>query len=216
MTLDELYTRVRAMLNDESPEFIAYLPRIVRQAEDRISEVIETPASLAEVAGTLTTGSRSLGVPADLRSVNALFVTVAGARQSLRPVQFDMLSAAFPDFTATGTPRVYAYSGESTLALAPAPGSALPYTLMYERKPASLVDNPFGPGTWMSQRMTNALFWAAIVEGYTYLKGDEKQMAAYEARFSEAMAQAQLLADVRIKSDKLRDGDARVRKPSGG
>lgn len=209
MTLAELQAQVRAYLDTQNPEFLANQNSFVRAAEDRIYAALMTPASYATATGSLVIGSRAVTLPADLKSVNHLQVTVAGSAAMVREAQPDMLRIAFPQDATRGVPRLYCVLTDTALQIAPAPDQAYAYEIAYERDPVSLVDSP--SGTWTSRRLGNALFWGAVVEGYTFLKGDGDILTGYMERYKEALAQAQLLTDVRLRSDRFKDGDARVR-----
>jgi hypothetical protein len=62
--------------------------------------------------------------------------------------------------------------------------------------------------TWLGENAEPALLYGALIEAYTYMKGDADLMATYDARYQEAMSQLAGI-DLRSKRDDYRDGQLR-------
>lgn len=203
-TLAELTASVTSYLNSNEPTFLAELNTFVRAAEDRISFGLQLPAGRYSVSGLLTIDVNTVPIPPEAQSV--LYITLVNGAELVtpRPVQPDFIHAAYSP-AARGVPKRYAIEDADTILLGPAPDAAYAYTLHYAGRPVSLVDSP--SGTWLSRNLINALRWATIVEGYTFLKGDRDQMDVYLARLEEAMAQAQLLVNSKLRTDAARNGE---------
>jgi hypothetical protein len=209
-TRAQLIEETQSYLNNREPRFVASMDVFIANAEKRITFALKIPSSRKSMAGLLTIGQPLFTLPADFRSAISFAVVAAGAYNYLKPVQPDFMQAVYPNPSLLGLPKRYAVQDATTIRLGPSPDQAYGYDLEYEGDPPSLVTNP--DGTWLSQRCTNALRWAMIVEGYTYMKGEADIMAVYDKRFAEAMAQAQLLVDGRLKNDEFRNGDDRLPK----
>lgn len=203
-TLAELTATISSYLDNDEPSFVANLDGFVRSAEDRLSFGVHMPAGRYSISGVLTAGSPNLALPSVAQSVLYINIIDGAAVSTPRPVQSDFIVSAFSG-APNGMPKYYAVRDAATLLLGPAPAGNYPYTLHYTGRPPSLVDNP--TGTWMSTNLTNALKWAAIIEAYTYMKGDASTMALYETRLAEAQAQARLLVESKLRTDSARNGE---------
>jgi hypothetical protein len=71
--------------------------------------------------------------------------------------------------------------------------------LTYLYKPTSLVTDT--TGTWLSTNAKNALLYGALVEAYTFLKGEQDLMALYENRFMQEIERLKNRAEARGRRD---------------
>jgi len=62
------------------------------------------------------------------------------------------------------------------------------------------------PLTWLSENAPNALLYGALVEAYTYMKGEADMMQLYEQRFMQEMQRLKDLAEARENTDAYRKG----------
>tara|TARA_Y100000816_G_scaffold287017_1_gene269058 strand:- start:3194 stop:3595 length:402 start_codon:yes stop_codon:yes gene_type:complete len=115
------------------------------------------------------------------------------------------------DSSLRGLPLYYAQfdkelsttsSDGSTLTIAPVPDANYNVELHYLYKPTSLVSNT--TGTWLSNNARNALLYAALVEAYTFLKGEPDLLVQYEKRFQEEIARLKNRAEGRSRRDEYR------------
>ena len=60
--------------------------------------------------------------------------------------------------------------------------------------------------TWLSDNYPNALFYAAMVEAYIYMKGEPDLISTYEGRFQQQLARLKELGTAREQSDAYRRG----------
>ena len=115
------------------------------------------------------------------------------------------------DSTLRGLPLYYAdfdkelstaSNNGSTLIVSPVPDAAYNVELHYLYKPASLVTNT--TGTWLSTNARNVLLYGALVEAYTFLKGEPDILIQYEKRFQEEVARIKNRAEGRGRRDEYR------------
>jgi hypothetical protein len=90
----------------------------------------------------------------------------------------------------------------STLIIAPVPDANYSVELTYLYKPTSLVTDT--TGTWLSTNAKNALLYGALVEAYTFLKGEQDLMALYENRFMQEIERLKNRAEARGRRDEYR------------
>ena len=126
---------------------------------------------------------------------------------------------AYPNPNATGAPKYYALFGpavtgsvvsnELSFILGPTPDTTYSAELHYYYYPESLTTASSGQ-TWLGDNFDTVLLYGALVEAYTYMKGESDMMALYNSKYQEALALAKRLGDGLEKQDSYRNGTYRV------
>jgi hypothetical protein len=98
-------------------------------------------------------------------------------------------------------PRAYALYNSTTVILGPTPAAAYTITAEYFYKPESIVT---AATSWIGDNMPSVLFYGALVEAYTYMKGDSDLAARYRALYDEALARLKELGEGDLKRDDFR------------
>ena len=111
---------------------------------------------------------------------------------------------AFPDSDTTGTPRFYAHFEDDFFLIAPAASSSLSTELHYKAKPTKLSST--NANTWLSDNAETSLLYGALVEAYTYLKGEQDIMAFYEKQYKEALGSLAQYGGAETNADSYRNG----------
>jgi hypothetical protein len=177
------------------------------------------------VTGLLTSGNKYLSCPDDfLSSYSIAIISGYGTANEtytyLLNKDVNFLREAYPNPTDTGIPKYYALFGPTTTAgtppvptnelsfiLAPTPNSAYYAELHYYYYPTSITT---ALTTWLGDNFDTVLLYGALVEAYTYMKGEADMVALYTARYQEALALAKRLGDGLEKQDSYRSGTYRV------
>ena len=76
----------------------------------------------------------------------------------------------------------------------------------YFYRPASLTSGSDSGTTWLSQNAEIALLYGALVEAYTFMKGEQDVMTMYNQKFQESLAGVKLLGEAKEVSDEYRTG----------
>jgi hypothetical protein len=63
--------------------------------------------------------------------------------------------------------------------------------------------------TWLGDNYDNVLLYGALVEAYTFMKGEQDIIALYDAKYKEAVGQAKRLGDALERQDAYRSGQYR-------
>lgn len=74
--------------------------------------------------------------------------------------------------------------------------------------PVNTVNNVSGT-SWLGDNFDTVLFYGALVEAYTYLKGEPELLAAYDGKYKEALSLYKELADGKQRGDRYRDGQVK-------
>jgi hypothetical protein len=180
-----------------------------QQAEQRIYNTIQFPAIRKNSTGTTTSGNKYLAQPSDFLYTYSLAVidNVTGEYHYLLNKDVNFIRQAFPFPLVSGRPTHYAYFDANTFILGPTPDAAYQVELHYGYYPESIVT---AGTTWLSENFDSVLFYGALCEAITYMKGEPDLVKQYQDRYVQAVALAKNLGDGKLREDAYRDGQVRV------
>ena len=216
MTYSEITTLIQNYLNNNEATFNSTIPDFVKNAEDRIFNLVQEDVFRKNVQGTLTAGNRFLTAPSDFLLTFSLAVidSTTNDFSFLLKKHPSFMQEYAPDLSDTsqrGLPKYYAdydkaystsTSSGSTIALAPIPDANYTVELHYLYRPNSLVSDT--AGTWLSVNARDALLYASLIEGHTFMKGEPDILANYENRFAQEIARIKERAEARGRRDEYR------------
>ena len=201
-TYTTLLQAIQDYLENDEATFVANIPVIVKQAEDRILKAVQLPNFRKNSTGTLTTSDQYLGIPTDFLAPYSLSVDNSGATFLLfKDVNF--IREVYPSASTEGVPKYYAIFEDDFFILGPTPDSTYTVELHYFYRPTSIVD---GATSWLGTNAESTLLAACLLEAYIFLKGDPDLMAVYEKRYEQALIDLKELAGIRSKTDSYRNG----------
>ena len=215
MTLAELKTLIQNYTENTETTFVNTLDDFIKNAEERIFELIQFDYFRKNVTGTLTTGNTYLTAPTDYQlSFSLAIIDTSGDYHYLdkKHVTFMREYSVDPtDSTARGRPLYYAdfdkdlstaSDNGSTLIVSPVPDADYNVELHYLFKPNSLVTDT--TGTWLSNNARNALLYGSLAEAYIFMKGENDLTQQYEQRFANEISRLKNLAEARGRRDEYR------------
>ena len=194
----------------------------ITQAEQRIYNSVQFPSIRKNVTGTITASNKYLSAPDDFLATYSLAVfSGAGPYTFLLNKDVNFIREAYPTPTDTGTPKYYALFGPTTTAgppslptnelsfiLGPTPDATYSAELHYYYYPESITTVASGQ-TWLGDNFDTVLLYGALVEAYTYMKGEADMIALYDTKYKEALALAKRLGDGMERQDAYRSGQYR-------
>jgi hypothetical protein len=227
MNYNELFAQIQSYTENQFPPMIlangstvsvtTQIDTFIEQAERRIYNTVQIPSLRKNVTGTCTANNKYLACPNDYLSSFSLAVidAVTGEYEYLLNKDVNFIRQAYPSPTATGKPRYYALFGsrlndpnELTFILGPTPDLSYSAELHYFYYPQSIVT----AGTsWLGDNYSPVLLYGALVEAYTYMKGEADMLAAYNTKYNEAMQQLNRLGTGLERGDAYRDGQAKIK-----
>ena len=204
----------------------AQIDTFIEQAEERIFNSVQFP-SLRKNVTALTSAfpadprAMYLNAPGDFLAVYSMAVIdSSGNYEYLLNKDVNYLRAAYPNPSTTGIPKYYALFGpattntnppiitnELTFFLAPTPNTAYTIEMHYFYYPESIVT---AGTTWLGDNFDTALLYGALLEAYTYMKGEADVLTNYQRRYEEAMILAKRLGDGMERRDAYRSGQIRL------
>ncbi len=207
MNYSELTDLLQEYLQTTETSFVANIPNFVRQAEERINREVVIPDLRRTATGTMTSGNRYLSKPTDYLTTAALTYTDgSGNQQHLLLKDEDYIREAYPNPSTTAAPVVYAHFDDDFWIMGPTPDDNYATTIRYYYDPESIVT---ASTSWLGDNAESVLLYGALVEAYTYLKGDPDLVQQYNTRYQDALKNLMNLGMVRSKRDDYREGEIR-------
>jgi hypothetical protein len=194
----------------------------ITQAEQRIYNSVQFPSIRKNVTGAITANNKYLSAPDDFLATYSLAIfSGSGPYTFLLNKDVNFIREAYPTPTDTGTPKYYALFGPTTTTgppslptnelsfiLGPTPDATYSAELHYYYYPESITTIASGQ-TWLGDNFDTILLYGALVEAYTYMKGEQDMMALYDGKYKEALGLAKRLGDGMERQDAYRSGQYR-------
>ena len=186
----------------------------IKQAEQRIYNTIQFPSLRKNVTGATSPANKYLACPDDyLSSYSLAVIGTDGSYTYLLNKDVNFIREAYPSPTDAALPKYYSIFGplstnanELVFLLGPTPDATYTMELHYFFYPPSIVT----AGTsWLGDNFDTVLLYGALVEAYTFMKGEADMMALYDGKYKEALALAKRLGDGLERQDAYRSGQYR-------
>ena len=226
MNYQELFSQIQTYTENQFPDTfvqvttggsqtnvnaVTQINTFIQQAESRIYNTVQIPSLRKNVTGTCTANNKYLACPNDYLSTYSLaIIGTDGAYEYLLNKDVNYIRQAYPNPSDTGLPRYYALFGsrlndpnELAFILGPTPDAVYTAELHYYAYPESIVDQ----GTsWLGDNYSPVLLYGSLVEAYVYMKGETDMLAAYQAKYQEALGELKRLGDGLERNDAYRAG----------
>lgn len=190
----------------------------VKQAEQRIFNVLQLPIFRKNMIGVFSSGNSYLSAPPDFLAPFSLtlIVPATGRRHMLLNKDVEFIREAYPIPTSTGRPRHYAMFGptvsggvisiDQSFLVGPTPDLNYQAEIHYFYYPESIVT----AGTsWLGTNFDSVLLYGSLQEAYTFIKAEPDMLAKIDAQYKEAVALLKQLADGKDRTDTYRDVQVR-------
>lgn len=202
MNYTQLRAAVQSTVQNYEGDFEANLPVMVRTAEQRVYNAVQMPVQRKTVTGNLTPSCPYLTLPPDFLAPYSLALQLSGGYEYLLNKDVEYIRAAYPPPNTLGTPRVYAMFDEDTIIVGPTPPTNFGVELHYNAYPQSItVDGT----SWLGNHFDAVLLYGTLVEAAVFMKEEPDVLAAYEARFQDALGQLKVFASVKSRTDAYRN-----------
>jgi hypothetical protein len=215
MTLAELKTLIQNYTENSETTFVNTLDDFIKNAENRIFDLVQFDFFRKNVTGSLTTGNTYLTTPTDYQLSFSLAVIDGNGDYHYLDKKHPSFMREFivdpTDTTLRGLPKYYgdfdkelstASNNGSTIIVSPVPDDNYSVELHYLFKPNSLVTDT--TGTWLSNNARNALLYGSLIEAYIFMKGETGLLESYEKRFAASISRLKNRAEARGRRDEYR------------
>jgi hypothetical protein len=210
MTYNELVTNIRNYTEVDANVFSdSVINTFITLAENKILRDIDLDVFKIESSANMTSGNKFLTAPTDILTHRYMMITAAGDQIFLDFRDTSFMKEYWPDGTATGVPKYYSVWDQNTFYIAPTPTQAYAVELGYIYRPAQL--SPATPTTWISTNAPEALFYACLIQAYSYTKGPPDMLAYFTNSYREAIEGLGIEQQGRRRRDEYRDGMVRIK-----
>jgi hypothetical protein len=185
-TFTTLKTAIQDYTENSEATFVTQLPRFILNAEERIFKECQLEVFRKNSTGTTTEDVKFLSKPSDFLAPFSLSVVNGSSNEFLLYKHVSFLQDYTPNPTTDGLPKYYASWDDGSFLLAPTPNAALTIELHYFYRPTSISST--GDGTsYLGDNAELALLYGALVEAYTFMKGEPDLLQLYDKRFVESV-----------------------------
>ena len=224
MTYAELLQRVRDYTEVDSAVLTDTIVQgMIRDAELRIFREVDADYTREYATANLNIGSPYLDLPSanvttsTRTSIIVRPMLVFDSTQT--PTTKEYLDKRDTSFIfeynstgETGVPKFYANWKETTIIMAPAPDAQYKVQLSYIYSPEAL--SATNTTTYLSDNVSDLLFYATMVQAYEFLKGPMDMYKIYSDKYNGAIQSFALEQMGRRRRDEYMDGVPRVKVPS--
>ena len=209
MTYNELVTNIRNYTDVGSNVFSdSVINTFITFAENQILREIDLDVFKLEVSGNLTSGNKYLTAPSDILTHRYMMITSGTDQIFLDFRDTSFMKEYWPNGASTGVPKYYSVWDQNTFYVAPTPNAAFTVELGYIYRPAQLSST--NTTTWISTNAPEALFYACLMQAYSYTKGPAEMLNYFRQAYKEALQGLGLEQQGRRRRDEYRDGMIRV------
>jgi hypothetical protein len=141
-------------------------------------------------------------------------VTFQGDYTYLLNKDVNFIREVYPNPRDVAVPKYYAIFGpqsnnetELSFIIGPTPDASYSAELHYYYYPESIVDSET---SWLGDNFDSALLYGALVEAYTFMKGEQDMMVLYDTKYKEALMLLKNLGDGKQRGDAYRDGQVKL------
>lgn len=209
MTYNELVTNIRNYTEVDANVFTnAVIDTFITFSENKILRDIDLDVFKLEVSGTMSQNNKFLTAPSDILTHRYMILNTPNDQIFLEFRDTSFMKEYWPDGTSTGTPKFYSVWDQNTFYIAPTPNQNFAVELGYIYRPAQLSST--NQTTWISTNAPEALFYACLIQAYSYTKGPPEMLGYFNNSYKEAIQGLGIEQQGRRRRDEYRDGMARI------
>ncbi len=205
---DTLIQAVSDTAEDDSTEFLAFLPEAVSLAEDRLFRELDLLDLEKPVTGTMVQGVYFIPKPLDYKFAHYFKFAQGGKSVILRKRRDDFIQDYWPDLTVQGIPKYYSDATGLNFIVVPTPDAAYAYTLKYSAQPVKL--SLANETNYFTDNCQDLIYYATMLEMTKFMKA-WKDIPVWEGIYSSSMQDWNLNA-ARKRRD---DGETPLNPTSG-
>ena len=206
MTLAELKQQIQDYCENSETTFVSNLSNFIEGAEERIFKNVQLNFFRRNQVGSMTSSNQYLNCPSDFLAPYSMSFTSGTTKTFLLYKDVNFLQEAYPDTSATGTPKYYGFFDIDNFIIAPTPDSGYSVELHYYYRPASLTTQGDSGTTWLSENAPQSLLYGALIEAYTFMKGEADVITNYINQFNASLDRLKNFGEAVEDTDAYRSG----------
>lgn len=187
ITYNSLTSAIIEAAEDDSAEFLAYIPKAIDRAEVNLTRALDTYGFDVISSTAMSIGDPYVSVPSGtfiIRSVDIL--TSGGNRTDLLMRTREFCKDYWPIRSSVGIPKFYAWKpGAGSIYVVPTPTSAFNNEWVTVQRPTPITSA--NQTNWFTDHADEALFYFSMMEVMDFAK-NPKMHAQFEAKAQMAVA----------------------------
>lgn len=160
-TYDTLKADIIANMEEDSAEFSAAIPSIIRRAQEYVQRRCDAVEILRIAIVSASAGRRTTPLPDDVRIVKSIKAVVSSTDYNLLQQTNEYIAEYWPIPTDTATPKYWAAFDNTRIFLAPSPPEGVELSIEYVAEVTALTSS--ATSNWFSENAGSALFAAAMM-----------------------------------------------------
>lgn len=169
---------------NDSTEFLNYIPKIVNRAEERLTTDLDDYGLVSYTSVAISSGNNIVTLPTGSRMVKNFNMVANGTRIHLLQRTDEYIKDYWPVSASTSVPIYYGRRDNTTVILAPTPVSTYDGQIAYVARPVTLASAT--PTNYFSDFCYDALFNACMTEALMFMK-DYQASQLFEGRYKQSI-----------------------------
>ena len=197
MNYTSLVQNIKDFMEDDGTEFSAAIDTFIDITELKLSRELRIPAFRRRATSTLTANAPIISMPTDMVSLENLHLIESNNRTLLLLRSDEFMMEYWPNRTATGSPRYYAYFDDDTLYVAPTPATNISVEISYRRRLPALSSSNLT--NWLTDNASDALLYGSLVEASAFNRNyalQERYMAMYQKAVQDIAQEQQVRGSI--------------------
>ena len=205
-TYAQLKTAIQDYTDNSETTFVNHLDDFIQAAEEKIFKSVDLDFFRKNVTSSMTSSDQYLTIPSDYLASFSLQITTSGSESFLLQKDVNYIREYTPASSTTGLPKYYARFDINNFILAPTPDNNYSVELHYYYRPASLTADADSGTTWISTNAPFALLYGALIEAYTFMKGEPDVIQNYNGLYMQYLERLKDLGEARENTDAFKTG----------
>lgn len=171
---------------NDGTEFLAYVPKIVNRAEERMTRDLDDYGLVTHTSVAVSAGNNIVTLPVGTRVIKNFTVSLSGSGKTpLLQRTDEYINDYWPIASSTSDiPIYYARRDNTTITIAPTTNATYSGQIVHVNKPIALASAT--PNNYFSDYCYDALFNACMVEAMIFMKNFET-VQIFEQRYQQAL-----------------------------
>lgn len=187
-TYDTLKAALQDWTEDDNPEFIAQLARIIGLGQIKVRRDLDLEILDVTRRGSFTAGNSQIDKPDGYLSMRSLFFDDYDCRAVyIEQRSYDFIQDVNRDPMNLGRPRYWCELDDRKLCVAPRPEANFCWTARIIERAQVLSEDT--PTTWIAQNVPDALLYACLMHCEEYLK-DDQRLEVWRGRYNNEVIPA--------------------------
>jgi len=173
-----------AACENTSAEFLAYIPKMVDRAEERLVKDLDDSGLTIYTALTVTVNVNQVTLPTNTRIVKNINIVSNGSKINLLMRTDEFINDYWPVSASVAQPKYYARRDNTTVLIAPTPVSTYSGEVVSVIKPDTLTS--VAPSNYFTDFAYDLLWNASMVEAMMFQK-DYPTMIVFQNTYKELL-----------------------------